>query len=97
MAEACGSRIQFLDSQRTANDDVAASARFEWEPIGISTVHCPAKLCLVGQFRGDLEAVCWTATVATHSKQGNESLEVQARLHQYDNVGIPRRQHVVDA
>src|ERR1700676_2718184 len=26
MAEACGSRIQTLDSQRTANDDVAASA-----------------------------------------------------------------------
>ena len=36
MAEACGSRTQTLDSQLTANDDVAASAKFQLESIGVS-------------------------------------------------------------
>src|SRR5437016_7198956 len=49
MAEACGSRTQILDSQLTANDDVAASARFQLESIGVRTVHFPAKLCLIHQ------------------------------------------------
>jgi hypothetical protein len=31
LAEACGSRTQTLDSQLTANDDVAASAKFQLE------------------------------------------------------------------
>ena len=34
MAEACGSRSQTLDSQLAANDDVAASAKFQLESIG---------------------------------------------------------------
>ncbi len=35
MAEACGSRTQTFDSQVTANDDVAASAEFQLESIGV--------------------------------------------------------------
>jgi hypothetical protein len=42
MAEACGSRTQTFNSQLTANDDVAASAKFQLESIGVS----PAKLRL---------------------------------------------------
>jgi hypothetical protein len=44
MAEACGSRTRTIDSQLTANDDVAASARFQLESIGVRTLHFPAKL-----------------------------------------------------
>ncbi len=47
MAEACGSRTQTLDSQLTANDDVAASARFQLESIGVRTVQVPARFCLL--------------------------------------------------
>jgi hypothetical protein len=36
LAEACGSRTQTLDSQLTANDDVAASAKFQLESIGVN-------------------------------------------------------------
>ena len=36
MAEACGSRTQTFNSQITANDDVAASAKFQLEPIGVN-------------------------------------------------------------
>jgi hypothetical protein len=43
MAEACGSRTQILDSQLTANDDVAASAKFELESTGVRTAHFQAK------------------------------------------------------
>ena len=50
VAEACASRTQILDSQLTANDDVAASARFHLESIGVRTVHFPTKLCLI--YRG---------------------------------------------
>jgi hypothetical protein len=35
MAEACGSRTQTFNSQLTANDDVAASAKFQLESIGV--------------------------------------------------------------
>jgi hypothetical protein len=35
MAEACGSRTQTSHSQLTANDDVAASAKFQLESIGV--------------------------------------------------------------
>src|SRR6266446_4059855 len=35
VAEACGSRTQTLDSQLTANDAVAASAKFQLESIGV--------------------------------------------------------------
>jgi hypothetical protein len=47
MAEACGSRTQTLDPQLTANDDVAASAKFQLESIGVRTVQVPARLCLI--------------------------------------------------
>jgi hypothetical protein len=47
MAEACGSRTQTLDSQLAANDDVAASAKFQLESIGVRTDRFPAKLCLM--------------------------------------------------
>ncbi len=43
MAEACGSRTQTLDSQLTANDDVAASAKFQLESIGVSPEIDPNK------------------------------------------------------
>jgi hypothetical protein len=36
LAEACGSRTQTFNSQLTANDDVAASAKFQLESIGVS-------------------------------------------------------------
>jgi len=44
MAEACGSRTQTLDSQLTANDDVAASAKFQLESIGVTTIDPPVEL-----------------------------------------------------
>jgi hypothetical protein len=47
MAEACGSRTQTLDSQLTANDDVAASAKFQLESIGVTTFHFHSKLSLI--------------------------------------------------
>jgi hypothetical protein len=47
MAEASGSRTQTFNSQLTANDDVAASAKFQLE----SERSLPAKLCLIN---GDL-------------------------------------------
>ncbi len=43
MAEACGSRTQTVDSQLTADDDVAASARFQLESAGVRTTHFQAK------------------------------------------------------
>jgi hypothetical protein len=52
MAEACGSRTQTLDSQLTANDDVAASAKFQLESTGVRTFHFHAKLSLI--LRGSL-------------------------------------------
>src|SRR5216684_1222593 len=36
MAEACGSRTQTFDSQVPADDDVAASAKFQLESIGVT-------------------------------------------------------------
>ena len=36
LAEACGSRNQTFNSQLPANDDGAASARFQLESIGVS-------------------------------------------------------------
>jgi hypothetical protein len=39
-AEACGSRSQTFNSQLTANDDVAASAKFQLESIGVRTITC---------------------------------------------------------
>ncbi|PYT61524.1 MAG: hypothetical protein DMG35_09145 [Acidobacteria bacterium] len=44
LAEACGSRTQTFDSQLTANDDVAASAKFQLESIGVSPEVDPNKL-----------------------------------------------------
>src|SRR5437016_8808832 len=41
MAEACGSRTQTFNSQLTANDDVAASARFQLESIGLKNLGFP--------------------------------------------------------
>jgi hypothetical protein len=38
-----GSRTQTFNFQLTANDDVAASAKFQLEAIGVRTVHFPAK------------------------------------------------------
>src|SRR6266480_83422 len=47
MAEACGSRTQKFNSQLTANDDVAASAKFQLESIGVRTVDLPSNLGLL--------------------------------------------------
>jgi hypothetical protein len=47
MAEACGSRTQTIDSQLTANDDVAASAKFQLDSIGVIAAHFRAQLCLI--------------------------------------------------
>jgi hypothetical protein len=47
MAEACGSRTQTIDSQLTANDGVAASAKFQLDSIGVRTAHFRAQLCLI--------------------------------------------------
>ena len=47
VAQACGSRTQTFNSQLTANDDVAASARFQLESIGVRTVDLASKLGLL--------------------------------------------------
>src|SRR6266550_8987742 len=47
LAEACGSRTQKLNSQLTANDDLAASAKFQLESIGVRTVDLPSNLGLL--------------------------------------------------
>ena len=52
MAEAWWSRTQTFDSQVAANDDVAASAKFQLESTGVKKVHFPARLYLI--HRGSL-------------------------------------------
>ena len=49
MAEACGSRTQTFNSQLTANDDVAASAEFQLESIGVRARPIRAILDVVGR------------------------------------------------
>src|SRR5216683_2058355 len=43
VAEACGSRTRTFNSQLTANDDVAASAKLQLESIGVRTVDLGSK------------------------------------------------------
>jgi hypothetical protein len=47
MAEACGSRTRTLDSQLTANDDVAASAKFQLESIGVKNLRFSSSVQLL--------------------------------------------------